>query len=149
MIKAPNSAGTNSANCAKLLCSRSKNVIRLLRVHRAASARARLPPTTDGGSIARPSLHIEDGTPMAFRADEPFTPAGIPEAERPTADRPGGERDPASWTRWRLSGRNRRPDLALLVGCELGLIRGHASATVTTTFPNCLPECSRSKACFP
>ena len=38
------------------------------------------------------------------------------------------------------------PDLLLLLGGELRPLVGHASATVTTTLPNCSPEPSRSNA---
>jgi hypothetical protein len=101
------------------------------------------------GSIPRPPLHVEDGASMAFRADEPLTPARVPESERPAANGPGGEADPTPRATRGLAGRHRLPDLALLVGGELRLFGRHAPATDTTTFPNCWPVCSRSKAYRP
>src|SRR5687768_9210030 len=147
MINAPNRAGTNSANCAKLLCSRSRNVMRALRLPRAVIARAPMRTARETrGSIPRPPLHVEDGTAVAFRADEPLATTRVPEPERSAADRARRETDTATGTGRGSPRRHGVPDLTLLVRRELRLLRRHAAATETTTLPNCWPDSRRSKA---
>src|SRR5215203_5055719 len=148
MISAPNSAGTNSANCAKLLCSRSTKFMRWLRVDRAFGYRAqrRTWQQAGGRSISRPPLHIEDGASMAFRADEPFTSARVPQAEGTAADRTRGKADGAPRALTPLPRGDGLADLALFIDRELRLIGAHQSVTVTTTLPNCCPAASRSNA---
>src|SRR5215218_1832872 len=116
MISAPNSAGTNSANCAKLLCSRSRKVMRRLRVGRAVDSRTHVRGhEMAGGSITRPPLHIEDGASMAFRADEPVAPPRVAEPEGTASDRSRGQTDGAPRTLRRLPRGHRRPYPALFV----------------------------------
>src|SRR5678816_2409536 len=86
---------------------------------------------------------------MAFRADEPFTPPGVPEAEGTTADAAGGQSDITPGTLGRATRRDRDPNVALLFIRELGGIRGHESDIVTTTLPNCSPDFSLANASAP
>src|SRR5690349_6169899 len=122
MISAPKSAGTYSANWAKLLWSRSRNVIQRLR------------------SISRSPLHIEDGASMAFRADEPLTSASIAQPERSTTDGPWRKGDMAPRALGRMPGGHGFADRSLLVRRELRRVVHQSVATMITTLPNCSPD---------
>src|SRR5690349_15223549 len=120
MISAPNSAGTNSANCEKLLCSRSRKFMRWLRVGRAFFATTQgTGRRCRGRSVSRPPFHVEDGASMAFRADEPLTFPRVAQTERPATDSPGGKPDAAARTVRMLARRGSLPDLSLLIDGKL------------------------------